>query len=194
MKRVIAALLMLLLCLPAYAEDEVHRIGVIVYNTADEEVLGFKEYLKGYIEENFEMVQFVYSYSINSEAQAASFIQAACDQGVEKQGVDFWWIDWQQKGGSSVRGIDPLFMLNHTRYLYSARKGDAGLTFSRYAGPGSHRYPVGFSGDSFITWDSLAFQPYFTATAANIGYGWWSHDIGGHMHGIRDEELQTRWL
>ncbi|MBR3273816.1 MAG: alpha-xylosidase [Clostridia bacterium] len=112
----------------------------------------------------------------------------------EKQGVDFWWIDWQQKGGSSVRGIDPLFMLNHTRYLYSARKGDAGLTFSRYAGPGSHRYPVGFSGDSFITWDSLAFQPYFTATAANIGYGWWSHDIGGHMHGIRDEELQTRWL
>ena len=112
----------------------------------------------------------------------------------EAQGVDFWWIDWQQKGGSSVPGIDPLFMLNHTRYLYSARRGDAGLTFSRYGGPGSHRYPVGFSGDSFITWDSLAFQPYFTATAANIGYGWWSHDIGGHMHGVRDEELQTRWL
>ena len=83
MKRVIAALLIFLLCLPAYAEDEVHRIGVIVYNTADEEVLGFKEYLKGYIEENFEMVQFVYSYSINSEEQATSFIQTACDQGVE---------------------------------------------------------------------------------------------------------------
>ena len=112
----------------------------------------------------------------------------------ERDGVDFWWIDWQQKGGSSVPGIDALFMLNHTRYLYSARKGDLGLTFSRYGGPGSHRYPVGFSGDSFITWESLAFQPYFTATAANIGYGWWSHDIGGHMFGVRDEELQTRWL
>ena len=112
----------------------------------------------------------------------------------DREGVDFWWIDWQQKGGSSVPGIDPLFMLNHTRYLYSARNGGAGLTFSRYGGPGSHRYPVGFSGDSFITWDSLAFQPYFTATAANIGYGWWSHDIGGHMHGVRDEELATRWL
>ena len=112
----------------------------------------------------------------------------------EKQGVDFWWIDWQQKGGSSVPGIDPLFMLNHTRYLYSARNGGTGLTFSRYGGPGSHRYPVGFSGDTFISWDSLAFQPYFTATAANIGYGWWSHDIGGHMHGKRDEELSTRWL
>ncbi len=83
MKKVIAALLILLLCLPAYAEDEVHKIGVIVYNTADEEVLGFKEYLKGYIEENFEMVQFVYSYSINSAEQEMNFIQAACDQGVE---------------------------------------------------------------------------------------------------------------
>ena len=112
----------------------------------------------------------------------------------EDTGVDFWWIDWQQRGGSSVTGVDPLFVLNHTRWLYANRKGNVGMTFSRYAGPGSHRYPVGFSGDSCITWDSLAFQPYFTATAANIGYGWWSHDIGGHMLGIRDEELATRWL
>ncbi len=112
----------------------------------------------------------------------------------EKTGVDFWWIDWQQIGGSSVEGVDPLFVLNHTRWMYANRKGDVGMTFSRYGGPGSHRYPVGFSGDSWITWDSLAFQPYFTATAANIGYGWWSHDIGGHMRGIRDEELAVRWL
>ncbi|MEI2659053.1 MAG: TIM-barrel domain-containing protein [Bifidobacterium adolescentis] len=38
------------------------------------------------------------------------------------------------------------------------------LTFSRYAGPGSHRYPVGFSGDTVVTWESLKFQPEFTAT------------------------------
>ena len=132
-------------------------------------------------------------FDAGSPEYRAAFEKVVLDD-FERQGVDFWWIDWQQKGGSSVPGIDPLFMLNHTRYLYAARKGDTGLTFSRYGGPGSHRYPVGFSGDSFITWDSLAFQPYFTATAANIGYGWWSHDIGGHMHGARDEELQTRWL
>ena len=112
----------------------------------------------------------------------------------EQTGVDFWWIDWQQIGGSSVEGMDPLFILNHTRWLYANRKGEVGITFSRYGGPGSHRYPIGFSGDSHITWESLAFQPYFTATAANIGYGWWSHDIGGHMKGIRDEELAVRWL
>lgn len=39
--------------------------------------------------------------------------------------------------------------------------------------------------DFIITWDSLAFQPEFTATAANIGYGWWSHDIGGHWKGYK---------
>ena len=68
------------------------------------------------------------------------------------------------------------------------------MILSRYAGPGSHRYPIGFSGDSIISWKTLDFQPYFTATAANIGYGWWSHDIGGHAAGHRDVELQTRWI
>lgn len=67
------------------------------------------------------------------------------------------------------------------------------MTFSRYAGPGSHRYPIGFSGDTHITWESLDFQPYFTTTATNIGYGWWSHDIGGHMLGYKDDELTARW-
>ena len=67
------------------------------------------------------------------------------------------------------------------------------MTFSRYAGPGSHRYPVGFSGDTVVTWESLDFQPYFTATASNIGYGWWSHDIGGHMLGIRSDVMEARW-
>ena len=73
-------------------------------------------------------------------------------------------------------------------------KGNRPLTFSRYAGVGSHRYPVGFSGDSVISWESLQFQPYFTNTASNVGYGWWSHDIGGHMMGIRDDELMARWV
>ena len=85
MRKLLSLLLIAALCLstPAFAEDAVHKIGVIVYNTADEEVLGFKEYLKGYIEQNFEMVEFIYSYSINSEEQELQFIQAACDQGVE---------------------------------------------------------------------------------------------------------------
>ena len=112
----------------------------------------------------------------------------------EKEGVDFWWIDWQQGTNSRVEGLDPLWILNHFHFLDNGRDGKRPMTFSRYAGPGSHRYPVGFSGDTVITWESLDFQPYFTAAASNIGYGWWSHDIGGHMKGYKDDELEARWF
>ena len=70
---------------------------------------------------------------------------------LEREGVDFWWIDWQSGPHSRVAGIDPLWMLNHFHFLDNARDGKRPLTFSRYAGPGSHRYPVGFSGDTLIT-------------------------------------------
>ena len=123
----------------------------------------------------------------------------------EQDGVDFWWMDWQQGGdyakivGEGYRPcglecINPLKMLNHMHYLASRRGGKRGMIFSRFSGYGSQRYPIGFSGDTFITWDSLRFQPYFTVTASNVGYGWWSHDIGGHMGGIRDDELTARWI
>ncbi|KAK3688705.1 glycoside hydrolase family 31 protein [Podospora appendiculata] len=116
---------------------------------------------------------------------------------IEKQGVDFWWIDWQQGNRSRIPGIDPLWVLNHYHYLTSQRNLavlQKPLTFSRYGGPGSHRYPIGFSGDTLISWASLEFQPEFTATASNIGYGWWSHDIGGHYWGTRSNELTARWV
>lgn len=126
----------------------------------------------------------------------------------EKDGVDFWWMDWQQgtdywwiheanqpgEYQDPLERMDPLWLLNHLHILDIQRSGKRPMFFSRYAGPGSHRYPVGFSGDTVISWDSLDFQPYFTATASNIGYSWWSHDIGGHMLGIRDDELLLRWV
>lgn len=112
----------------------------------------------------------------------------------EDMGVDFWWIDWQQGTESKMKGVDPLWLLNHYYYIDSKRNNKRGMIFSRYSGPGSHRYPVGFSGDTFATWRSLDYQPFFTANASNIGYGCWSHDICGHMHGDKSDELQIRWL
>jgi alpha-glucosidase (family GH31 glycosyl hydrolase) len=140
----------------------------------------------------------------------------------EARGVDFWWIDWQQGTLSGMPGLDPLFWLNHLHFYDLARPQDVGqhsgggsdqgksaseetsqpakqpnkrpFIFSRWGGLGNHRYPIGFSGDTIITWDSLAFQPYFTSTAANVGYGWWSHDIGGHYGGSPSPELYARWV
>jgi hypothetical protein len=113
----------------------------------------------------------------------------------EADGVDFWWIDWQQGTRSKVAGLDPLWFLNHLHFYDLGRQPDRRpFIFSRWGGLGNHRYPIGFSGDTLVTWEALAFQPYFTATASNVGYGWWSHDIGGHMGGVEDDELYTRWV
>ena len=114
---------------------------------------------------------------------------------LEEQGVDFWWMDWQQGNPSKLPGLNLLWWINHLHYLDLGRGGaKRSFIFSRWGGLGNHRYPIGFSGDTIVAWDSLAFQPYFTATAANVDYGWWSHDIGGHMHGVEDAELYTRWI
>ena len=113
---------------------------------------------------------------------------------LEAEGVDFWWLDWQQGTKTRIHGLDPLWALNHYHSLDSGKNGKRPLILSRYAGLGSHRYPLGFSGDTHCTWKSLDFQPYFTNTAANAGYTWWSHDIGGHMLGEQDDELYLRWL
>ncbi len=95
MKKLTALILTLAICLSLAActtssggtatasDTEVHKLGVIVYNTGDEEVIGFREYLQGYIEDNFEMVRFVYSDSISSGEEELEFIQKACDEGVE---------------------------------------------------------------------------------------------------------------
>ena len=113
----------------------------------------------------------------------------------EKDGVDFWWIDWQQGKNTKVKNLDPLWALNHYHTLVDSDAGSKRpLILSRYAEVGSHRYPLGFSGDTKICWEALDFQPYFTNTAANIGYTWWSHDIGGHHMGAKDDELYTRWV
>jgi len=112
----------------------------------------------------------------------------------EDDGVDFWWLDWQQGKKTAIPGLDPLWALNHYHYLDNGREGNRPLILSRYAGLGSHRYPLGFSGDTYCTWESLQFQPYFTNNAANAGYTWWSHDIGGHQRGIQDDQLYIRWL
>lgn len=113
---------------------------------------------------------------------------------LEEMGVDHWWIDWQQGRACAVPNVDPLWLLNHYHYTDNCRNSKRGLILSRYAGFGSHRYPAGFSGDVVSSWDSLDFQAYFTANAANAGFPFWSHDIGGFAGGIRDSELFVRWV
>jgi alpha-glucosidase len=113
---------------------------------------------------------------------------------LEKEGIDFWWLDWQQEANTRLANVSPTWWLNYVHFTDQQREGKRPLLFHRWGGLGNHRYQIGFSGDTVSVWDSLAFQPWFTATAANVGYAYWSHDIGGHMPGAVDPELYTRWI
>ncbi|MBD5279321.1 MAG: DUF5110 domain-containing protein [Bacteroides sp.] len=115
-----------------------------------------------------------------------------------KEGVNFWWLDWQQDlYDSRLDSLSNTWWLNHTFFNKMKSEGDKRpLIFHRWGGLGNHRYQIGFSGDSYSTWKTLGYMPYFTSTAANVGYGYWCHDLGGFYmapgDSVIDPELYTR--
>lgn len=124
---------------------------------------------------------------------------------LQDMGVDFWWLDWQQwKYCKYMKDLNNTFWLNYTFFNDQVRQSVSEgkyarrpMIYHRWGGLGSHRYQIGFSGDTYDTWQVLAYLPYFTSTASNVGYGYWGHDIGGHMQKKdhdTDPELYTRWL
>lgn len=115
---------------------------------------------------------------------------------MQKEGVDFWWLDWQQHiFDTKLEKLHNTWWINYAFFTDMERNGDKRpLLYHRWGGLGNHRYQIGFSGDATISWTSLEFQPYFTSTASNVLYGYWSHDIGGHLGDSIDPEMYTRWL
>lgn len=115
---------------------------------------------------------------------------------MEKDGVDFWWLDWQQGiYDSKIKNLSNTWWINYAFFSNMEREGETRpMLYHRWGGLGNHRYQVGFSGDAVISWKSLEFQPYFNSTASNVLYGYWSHDLGGHIGSKIDPEMYTRWL
>ena len=72
----------------------------------------------------------------------------------EQQGVDFWWLDWQQNLTSFyTEGLSETFWCNHVFFndMRLHRTDRRPMIFHRWGGLGSHRYPIGFSGDTYST-------------------------------------------
>ena len=144
-------------------------------------------------------------YRLDQEAWADAYFNSVIHP-LERQGVDFWWLDWQQyKESRYVPGLSNTFWANHVFFNDKVRmnRGKADdeaprpLIYHRWGGLGSHRYQLGFSGDTQIKWEVLGYLPKFTATASNVGYGYWGHDLGGHWQPKEtptEPELYTRWL
>ncbi len=105
-------------------------------------------------------------------------------------GTDFYWIDYYDK-----ENILTLRALNY--YHFNNSKVDAshrGMILSRNGGYASHRYPVLYSGETYVSWKTLKNLPFYNSCASNIGISWWSHDIGGYKEGIEDGELYVRYV
>ncbi len=89
-----------------------------------------------------------------------------------------------------IQKIDSLsntWWLNYTFFTKMAKERKVRpMLYHRWGGLGNHRYQIGFSGDNYVTWKSLDFLPWFTATASNVCYGFWSHDLGGHYMAAGD--------
>ena len=142
---------------------------------------------------------------------------------LEADGADFFWLDWQQRLMSkNIPTLSNTFWLNHLFFEHSggprsvAANGRAAcpqaaamgtkpvptvsrpIIYHRWGGLGSHRYQIGFSGDGKVSWGMLEAIPWFTSSASNVGYGYWGHDLGGHMKPEGDDgangELYTRWM
>ena len=127
----------------------------------------------------------------------------------EREGVDFWWLDWQQaltvgkhgqeKGYTPAAGSETLgetFWCNHTFFedMQKNRPELRPVIYHRWGGLGSHRYPICFSGDAWAAWSMLGYEIFFTSNASNVLYDYWGHDLGGHQGGDNDPELLLRWL
>ena len=114
---------------------------------------------------------------------------------LEKQGVDFWWVDWMGDG----KPFNTLAWVNEYFYRHSMHDNLRGQSFSRWADFGDQRHPIHFSGDTKIKWSTLAFEVPFTAESGNAGCFYWTHDIGGFVDhwgngGRRPPgELLARW-
>lgn len=83
---------------------------------------------------------------------------------LEDYGVDFWWIDWQQNlMNPRMRGLSETFWCNHVFYndMKQHRPEVRPLIFHRWGGLGSHRYPIGFSGDTKIDYSYIGVRNLF---------------------------------
>jgi alpha-glucosidase (family GH31 glycosyl hydrolase) len=106
--------------------------------------------------------------------------------------LDNLGVDFYQNGTSDKKD---LFLLNHYHFYdmmrdYKRRP----LLLTSFSNIAPHRYPVLYSGETIVSWDTLKLLPLYNSSSANSGVSFWSHDIGGFHRGIEDDELYVRYV
>jgi alpha-glucosidase (family GH31 glycosyl hydrolase) len=129
----------------------------------------------------------------SSVPQAESYF--ALHQPFESQGVSFWWLDWCcDASTASNPGVTPDSWINHLYAQEMANKNERGFVLSRTgssyqnpdevypAGPWSgHTSTLAFTGDTWGTWNTMAFQVQLAADESSIDEPYVSDDIGSFL-------------
>lgn len=63
---------------------------------------------------------------------------------MEKDGVDFWWLDWQQWGNDKLfPNLSNTWWINYTTFTDMERNRDTRpMLYHRWGGLGNHRYQI----------------------------------------------------
>ena len=152
----------------------------------------------------------------SSIPQAESYF--ALQSPFEAQGTSFWWLDWCcEASTASDPGVTPDSWINHLYAQEMINKGQRGFVLSRTgssyqnpdevypAGPWSgHTSTLAFTGDTWGTWNTLAFQAQLAGDESSIDEPYVSDDIGsflGQPPGIPsggpasdDGDIYDRWV
>ena len=107
---------------------------------------------------------------------------------LKSTGINIFNIDYNNE-----KDKQGLFLLNHYHYVI-ANLNEVGVILSRNPGIAPHRYPIIYSGQTRVSWDTLKVLPTYNNSAANLGITWHAHAIGGYYGGIEDDELYLRYI
>lgn len=106
------------------------------------------------------------------------------------KGIDMLWVDDNKPEHAFRNSIMNYYLFNN----FNASAMKRNMILSRNFGIVPHKYSVLYSGNTKISWKTLATLPEFNSSASNIGVSWWSHDIGGFSGGTEDPELYMRYI
>ena len=167
-KRVLPVLLALIMVFTMAAcqgkeQEHVHKIGVVVYDLRDEQVQAFREYLEGYIAENFANVEFLYSTAITDEATEMDFLRDAIAWGAEGI-MAFNSYDLKAEvelcAANKVYYIRPSSTVAHAEFQEVANNP----YFLGYFGPGENtEYQAGFDMGTYFAQEKIS-DSYFILT------------------------------
>ena len=105
---------------------------------------------------------------------------------LEQIGVDLFWNNY------NPHDLNKMYLMNYYMLKDSYKNNKRFLMLSRNSTYASHLFNVMYSGHNPVDWRLFKVLPFYNLTSSNIGADFISHDVGGSIGGVEDNELYVR--